>query len=317
MIPGRVSVIIPSRNERFLGKTVADVLSKARGDCEVLAVLDGYWPDPPLPEDKRLRILHRGTALGMRPAINDAARVATGEYLLKTDAHCMFAEGWDETLKAHHHEGNWFQVPRRYALEPESWTIDTSNSKYPIDYHYLSNGLHNLGDPTAGVHGTPWTERRDARKHILLDEELSSQGSCWFAKTEFFLGKIAPLRVDLFGSFVHEFQEIGLRVWLGGGAVMVNKHTHYSHLFKGRRFGRGYILGPNGHKEGVKFTSWFWMTDQWTERVHDLRWLIEKFAPVPTWPADLDAVFAEAKRVFKNPYAVAAWLPSYVDLRSR
>jgi hypothetical protein len=40
----RVSVIIPSRNERFLAPTVADVLSKAAGEIEVITTLDGYWP---------------------------------------------------------------------------------------------------------------------------------------------------------------------------------------------------------------------------------------------------------------------------------
>ena len=51
MVTGRVSVIIPSRNERFLTKTVIDLLAKAQGDIEIIAVLEGYWPDPPLPED--------------------------------------------------------------------------------------------------------------------------------------------------------------------------------------------------------------------------------------------------------------------------
>jgi len=75
----RVSIIIPARNERFLPQTVADLLAKAQGDVEVIAVLDGYWPDPALPNDPRLKILHRGKALGMRPAINAAVQMATGQ----------------------------------------------------------------------------------------------------------------------------------------------------------------------------------------------------------------------------------------------
>lgn len=294
MIPGRVSVIIPSRNERFLAKTVADVLSKSAGDLEVLTVLDGYWPDPPLPEDKRLRILHRGTALGMRPAINDAARVATGQYLLKCDAHVMFDQGFDEKLKADYADPSWVLIPRRYALEPESWTLDTSNHKYPIDYHYLSYPFERPGDVTCGLHGTPWTARREARRALALDEEMSSQGSCWFMSREQW-GRVGELDIVHYGNFVHEFQEVGLRTWLGGGAVMVTKRTWYAHLYKGRKYGRGYILGPNGHKEGAAFCTRFWMGDEWPQRVRDLRWLIEKFSPVPTWPADLDEAFARAR----------------------
>lgn len=288
----KVSVVIPSRNERFLDATVRDVLAKATGDLECIVVLDGYWPSPALPEDKRLRILHRGQAQGMRPAINDAARIANGEFLVKCDAHVMFADGFDETLKAHYHEDNWVVVPRRYALEPESWTLDTSNAKYPIDYHYLSYPYERPGDVTCGLHGTPWTARREARKDILLDDEMSSQGSCWFMSKRHWDDRIAPLDIASYGNFVHEFQEVGLRTWLGGGAVKVLKHTWYAHLYKGHRYGRGYSLGPNGHKEGVEFCTRFWMGDEWSGRVRDLRWLVEKFAPVPTWPEDLDLAFA-------------------------
>lgn len=72
----KLSVIIPSRNEIFLKKTVEDLLSKAEGEIEVIAVLDGYWPTPPLNDDNRLIILHRGDAMGMRAAINGVAAIA-------------------------------------------------------------------------------------------------------------------------------------------------------------------------------------------------------------------------------------------------
>ena len=44
----KVSVVIPSRGEQFLAPTVKDVLAKAAGNIEVIAVLDGYWPPTPL-----------------------------------------------------------------------------------------------------------------------------------------------------------------------------------------------------------------------------------------------------------------------------
>ena len=96
----KVSVLIPARNERFLVQTVADVLQKATGSIEIIVVLDGYWPEPQLPDWPDLVIIHRGRARGMRAAINAAAAIAKGDYLMKTDAHCMFGEGFDEILKA-------------------------------------------------------------------------------------------------------------------------------------------------------------------------------------------------------------------------
>jgi hypothetical protein len=289
-VAGRTSVLIPSRNERFLVPTVRDLLAKAAGDVEIVVVLDGYWPDPPLPDDPRVKVLHHGKALGMRPSINAAVQIATGAYLLKCDAHVMWDQGYDAKLQADYLEDNWVLTARRYALDPEAWAFDTSNPKYPIDYHYLSYPFERPGDPTCGLHGTAWSERKRQRANVLLDEELSSQGSGWFmsrAQWE----RVGPLDVVNYGNFIQEFQEIGLKTWLGGGAVMVTKRTYYAHLYKGKRYGRGYTMGGTNHARGAAFCTDYWMHDRWPGRVHDLRWLIERFAPVPTWPADLDAVF--------------------------
>lgn len=285
---GRVSVLIPSRNEAFLAPTVQDVLAKARGDVEVVVVLDGYWPNPPLPSDPRLRILHWGEAHGMRPSINAAVQVTTGDWLMKLDAHCLVAEGFDVTLAAEC-EDNWIVVPRRYALDPAAWAIQP-NPKGPIDYHYLSNPFERPGDPSCGLHGTPWRARSANRADILLDEEMSSQGSCWFMARRHWDG-MGPMDAAAYGNFIQEFQELGLKTWLGGGQVMVNKRTFYAHLHKGRTHGRGYYISSREQARGAAFAIDYWMHNRWPGRVHDLRWLIERFWPVPTWPADLSQVW--------------------------
>jgi len=302
----KVSIIVPSRQERFLPQTVADLLAKAAGEIEIIVVLDGYWPSPPLPDDPRVILLHHGHALGMRPAINHAAAIATGDYLLKCDAHTMWDECFDEKLKADYLEDNWILIPRRYALDPEKWAIDESNKKYPIDYHFLSCPINTPGDSTDGLHGSPWTARRDARKEFQIDDEMSSQGSGWFMSRRMW-DRIGPLDWQHYGSFTQEFQELGLRAWLGGGAVKVTKNTWYAHLRKSGKWGRGYSMDGCNHVAGTAYCSWFWVNDEpFHGRVHSLKWLIEKFSPVPSWPEDIDAVLAEARRVFRNPYAVAA-----------
>ena len=65
-----------------------------------IVVLDAYWPDPPLDPHKNLIVVHRGKVGGMRSNVNIGTRVATGKYIMKCDDHCMFGEGFDETLKA-------------------------------------------------------------------------------------------------------------------------------------------------------------------------------------------------------------------------
>lgn len=298
MTPGRVSIIIPARNELFLVETVQDLLQHATGDIEVIAVLDGYWPDPPLPEDERVVQLHKGNAEGMRPAINSAASIATGEYLLKLDAHCSMTQGFDAALKADYHERNWVVVPRRDRLDAETWSLQVTG-KIPIDAHYLSYPFEKPGDGKCGLHGTPWDARSRARKDILLDDEMSSQGSCWFMHRDQWM-RVGPLNISQYGNFVSEFQEVGNKTWLGGGAVKVNKKVTYLHLHKGPKYGRMYFISRDEMQDGSAFSTWYWMLDKWQERTHDLRWLIEKFSPVPTWPEDLDRAFALGRELLKH-----------------
>ena len=70
MHAGRVSVIIPSRNERYLQHTIDSLLTNSAGDVEVIVVLDGGpWPDPPLKDDKRLVVIRHNESTGMRPSM--------------------------------------------------------------------------------------------------------------------------------------------------------------------------------------------------------------------------------------------------------
>lgn len=299
-----VSVIIPSRNEQFLVPTVQDVLAKARGDIEILVVLDGYW-ELGLPADPRLRVLHHGRALGMRSAINAAVAISRGAYLLKADAHTLWDEGFDLKLQADYHEHNWILIPRRYALDPEQWTIDHSNKKYPIDYHYLCEPFGKHGDSVPGLHGTFWTARREQRQAIEIDEEMASQGSAWFVSRRCW-DWLGPQDESRYGKFWYENQEMSLKAWMAGGAQMVTKRTWYAHLYKGARYGRGYSTRDMGHEAATAFCAWFWLTDQaFPGRCRTFRWLLERFAPVPTW-TDSETILARARSELRNPYAQAA-----------
>jgi len=283
-----LSVIIPSRNERFLAKTVDDLFAKASGAIEVIAVLDGYWPQPILTDRPNLILLHRGAWQGMRPAINSAARIAHGDYLMKTDGHCLFAEGFDEALKADC-EDDWIVVPRRYSLDAENWTI-LETGKAPVDAHFLSYPFERPGDRTCGLHGEVWRERARERKEILIDDEMSSQGSCWFMSRTHW-NRLGEMEVEGYGSFSQEMQELANKTWLGGGRVVVNKRTWYAHLHKGKRYGTGYSFNNEQwkawaiEKESARtFCIDWWLNDRWTARVRDFQWLLERFWPVPVWP---------------------------------
>lgn len=272
----KVSVIIPARNEPYLNRTVDEVFSKAAGDVEAIVVLDGYKPETPPKERTNLRLIHFDRSHGMRPAINAAAGAAKGKYLMKLDAHCLLAEGYDEILAAEC-DDNWIVVPRRYSLDANRWA--PIEDKRATDYHYLC-----YPHPNGALHGIRWDARARERENVEIDDEMSSQGSCWFMTQDHFWKRIGGMDAGNYGTFAQEFQELGLKTWLGGGRVAVNKRTWYAHWHKPRDHGRGYFLSAREKVKGEKYSTDYWMNNRWPDRQHDIEWLIEKFWPVPTWP---------------------------------
>jgi len=294
-----ISVIIPARNELFLQKTIKDILVKAKGPIEVIAVLDGYWIKPEeIIEDQRVTYLHFGHARGMRYAINSAAKIAKGYYLLKSDAHCMFDEGFDLELKDGIFEystrllpveaspilsDNWLVIPRRKRLDAENWCIQDVG-KPDIDYEYLSS------PSDAGVKGNIWTQRILERKDnpiYDIDENMTFQGSCYFCTKNHYLNRLGGMNEQGYGTFVREAQEIGLKTWLGGGKIYINKRTWYAHLHKGPTYGRMYFLNKYEMEAGNKFCDDYWFNNRWIDAKYDLAWLIKRFMPVPGWTEEL------------------------------
>lgn len=274
--------MIPARNEQFLNKTIKDLIEKAKGEIEVIAVLDGYWS--PVIQDPRVIYIHFTEPVGMRACINAGVAIAKGEYIMKTDAHCMFDEGYDEVLKADC-EDDWVVVPRRLRLEPETWTL-REVAKPPMDYMFLTypdpSDLGAFGGPS--LQGKEWRERNldESLKSKLIDDCMTFQGSCWFMKKSYYEW-LELMDQATYGEFGKEAQEIGLKCWLSGGRVIRNKKTWYAHLHKGKKYGRGY---PLSKKEFGKATDEInrWLKQKiWHKQKYPLSYLIRKFPDCPQW----------------------------------
>ena len=274
-----ISIIVPSRNERFLVHTVTDLL-KNGGDIEVIVILDGYW-EHGLPGDKRLRIIHRGTPRGMRDAVNSAVAISRGEWLMKCDAHCAFDDGYDVKLAADC-DDNWLVVPRRYSLDAEEWKREPKAPKDAMYYFYPY-----LHPDDLGLHGKPWMERAKERRDVLIDEDVTFQGSCWFMSRAHW-DRIGGMSEVGYGTFMGEPQEIGCKTQLGEweGKIMRNKKTWYAHLHKGNRYGRMYSFSKQERIRGNAYSFDFWWNNRWTKRKHDIEWLIDRFPPMPGWVKD-------------------------------
>lgn len=297
----KLSVIIPSRwdysadeytKRSFLPQTVADLFKKAAGDVEVIVTLDGYWPVDEnntflIADNPNLIIIHRAKAMGMRASINAAAAVAHGEYLMKCDDHCMFAEGYDEVLKADC-DRDWIVIPSRYSLDAENWAIE-NNGKPRRDYHYLC--YPNPDKPhDSGMHGVEWWSRckeRLNKPEYDIDDTPSFQGSCWFMHKSWFTDFLGGMSEVGYGTFSQEPQEIGMKTWLGGGAVKTNKKTYYCHLHKGKRYGRGYRQNGQEIVNAHNWAAHHWVHNEEPGMVHKFAWFVdEKFPGQPTWPLD-------------------------------
>lgn len=87
-----ISVIIPAFNEqKYLNRTIDNFISTAKGEIEVIVVLNGYEQEV----DKRAIVIKKPENVGMRKALNIASKVAIGKYLMFVDAHCDITQDWD------------------------------------------------------------------------------------------------------------------------------------------------------------------------------------------------------------------------------
>lgn len=284
-----LSVIVPSRDPRFLQKTIDDLLTKAKGEIEVIVILDGYWPDPIISGPPQLKIIHQEHK-GMREGISTGMNLASGEYVMKCDEHTMWDEGYDLKL-IEDCPDRTVVVPRRYRLDPEKWEI-IEDGRPPIDYMFVDYPYYKEFDITQGLHGAEW--KQPERDSILIDDLMTFQGSAYFMKKSYW-EELFPNGMDteFYGPFTHEAQEVSFKAWLGGGRVVVNKKTWYAHLHKGKRYGTGYGFSTKqwedfkaSMEKGRRVTMDYWLNNKWAERKHDWEWLIEKFWPVPHWPTD-------------------------------
>lgn len=301
----KLSVIIPARNEALLIPTIESVFKNAKGEVEVVAVLEGYYPEgwqETVAKYPNLHTIHHSEAQGMRKSINDgvASAISRGtKYIAKFDAHCCFGEGFDEILKADC-DKDWIVVPRRKRLDPDTFAPRT-DGRPDIDYHYLSfpDNPQDFGGP--GLNGKVWEQRareRFGKPEYDIDDEMSSQGSGWFMHAEYFT-RMGFMDAESYGQFWSEFQELGLSCWLSGGQVKVNKKTFYAHWHKGSA-GRGYNLPKEWLNKGATFTKRWLFNEASSKQTLPFKFIIERFSPVPSWPENWEELVYGSKVLAHN-----------------
>lgn len=286
-----LSIIIPAYREPYLNKTIDSVLENAVSDIEIIPVIDCYMPEEPVRIDPRVKPVVLEQNRGMRGAINAGLEKAVGKYIMKIDAHCSIAPGFDKILTEDCAE-NWLMIPRRYSLDENNW----EKTGRTVDYHYLI--FPEVSDPSYGysIQVASWPQKRV--DELEIDDAMTFQGSCWFANRNYFMKKVGFLdsRPETYGSFAQDQQEIGLKYWLGGGEVKINKKTWYAHLFKqGHHYDSGKFSRKHKkdryHIQGNIWGTKHWINNEEPGMVHPFSWFVEKFWPIPTWPENWQKVW--------------------------
>jgi len=286
IIKPTVSIIIPSKTEVFLKKTIEDVLEKATGNIEVLPVVDGYWPpENEIVRDPRVRYIHLepSNKAQKRHGINRAVSECKGDYVMSVDAHVMFAKGFDEQLIKDHNP-NWVQVPRRHRLDAENWCLQTqSDNRPPIDYEYIMFPplVTNNNGGFKAIHGFKWDARTLAEWDIPIADTAEFQGSCWFMTKEWFQ-RMGFMQIEGYTGWGQESEELVFTTVKIGGRVVTNKNTWYAHLHKGEKYGRMYWMSRAENRESYKYSYNKWIIENNEFFIS----YIDRFPRMPGWPDD-------------------------------
>lgn len=322
------SFLIPARNEEFCARTVEDVLAHARGDFEIIVVLDGAWADPPIKDSQHVRLIYKPEPIGQRAATNLAARLATGTYICKLDAHCAIDDEFDiKTAHVIRERGRETAVvPAMCNLHAFNWSCgachnETYQGPTPticvkcqapgpfkrVMYWDLNAG----GVPGRKMRTEAW--RFDHEMHFQyhgpvrpgqadapIADVMSSVGACFVMRRDRFI-ELGGLD-EAHGSWGQFGVEIALKSWLSGGTHVVARSTWFAHLFRtqGGDFAFPYPMRGSDQERARKHSRHLWLGNNWPGQTRPLSWLIEHFAPIRGWHKPSERKEDDALRVART-----------------
>ncbi len=298
-----LSILVPSRNEMFISKTVEELQKNMRGNTEIIVALDGEWANPGLQDAPNLTIIYFPESIGQREATNQACRLSRAKYVMKLDAHCAVDEGFDVKMMEDMQD-DWTMVPLMRNLHAFDWVCPDGHRRYQGPSGVCKEcGKETHRDILWKAKESPRSTsfRFDKTMHFQyfgdykkvqdatgshLVETMSLQGSCFMLTRK----KYWELNIsdpDLAGKsgWGQQGVEVALKTWLSGGRVICNKKTWYAHMFRtqGGDFSFPYKLSGKDQDIARVKSRDLWMNNKWPLAIHTLDWLLEKFRPVPGW----------------------------------
>lgn len=295
-----LSIIIPARNEMFLAKTIENILENKRANTEVIAILDGQWSDPPIPQNKDVKVVYFPESIGQRKSIKKGVSIARGKYIMKVDAHCAFDEGFDRKM-LDDMQDDWTFIPLMKNLHAFDWGCKNGHRKYqsptPDKCEHCGESVERKIVWRAKPSPNSTSYRFDKTMHFQYWKEfskrpegkgditptLSIQGSCYMMTKEKYIE--LDIDSDEFHSWGQQGVEVAMKTWMSGGKVMVNHKTWYAHMFRtqGGDFGFPYPQSGSEINENRELSRELFQRNGWTGAKLTFEEVLNKFYPVPEW----------------------------------
>lgn len=294
-----LSIVIPSRNEMFLSRTIEDILQHIEADTEIIAVLDGLWADPVINDHPRVSIIYNPVSIGQRAACNQGAKLSKSKYIMKVDAHCSFSQGFDRQL-IEDMQDDWTVAPTMRNLHAFDWVCECGERLYqgPTTNCPKCGGVmkrdivwiakRNPQSNSYCFDSTPhfqyfreFNKRPEGQGKIT--ESMSLQGSCFMVtRKKYFELNLCD---ESWGSWGSQGIEVAVKTWLSGGKVMINHNAYYAHLFRtqGGDFSFPYPISGKQVETAKSIARDTFFNNKWPKQKYPLSWLIKKFWPVPGW----------------------------------
>lgn len=276
--------------------------------------MDGVWSNPAVPQHPRVSVIYHPSSVGQRVAANDAVKLSRGEYIMKVDAHCSFAKGFD-TVLMRDIQPNWVMVPTMRNLHAFDWVCKKCGSR--IYQGPTPTACAKCQSPSEFDRDILWEAKRspqsnsfcfDPEPHFqyfndfvkrpegqgMITPSMSLQGSC------FVISKQSYEELDIceenFGNWGSQGIEVAGKAWTSGMEVMVNRNTYYAHMFRtqGKDFGFPYHLPEKQVEHAKQYARELFFEGQWRQMIRPLSWLVKKFWPVRGWK-DEDLEMLERK----------------------
>lgn len=249
-----ITVIIPTINDPYLKRTIESVRSNAKDEVEFIIINDGGKLGD-ISED----VIHHSTVKGRRVSINQAARLAKGDYLFILDSHCSMSKGWDVKMKESVKEKNLVYCVIR-DMKPDTW------EHIPGDYmHVYFNREYT----------EKWWPKKPLKDCAVEEESMCITGCAWMvAKKRYWeLGGYD----EILGEYGWDGPEWSCKIQLcdNPGKIILRTDVICGHIFGTNNKNAQYQCKMIPQKKYIEY-----MENKWGEKVGAL---VEHFKPVPSW----------------------------------